>query len=281
MKNLVKLSTPEIEALLFQPPEGDHGICPANAEDVLFNIVPGVNLACRFYLSAPDAPTLIYYPCGRGSVDSFSQMAASFTATGVNVLLTSWRGFGESTGVPSLSVIFPDVLELFARSCNWLSAQGYTDKIFVMGRSLGSVAAIEVAHKNGDSVKGLILESAFCDTLPLLSAMGVHIPMGEVTEEDGFQNLQKIAAIKIPTILFHGARDVHVPVSQAEKLQAASAAKSKQFFMIPGAEHFAVSQTGGKLYFQTIKGFIDTVCGVNTWRQRRRKYQKDRDGDGI
>lgn len=280
MENLVKLSTPEIEALLFTPSDDQHGNCPENAKDVLFTRQPGVSLAFRFYLSAADAPTLIYYPCGRGSLDLFNPLAASFTTIGVNVLLASWRGFGKSTGSPTISALFTDALEFFSRSLDWLGAQGYNGKIFVMGQSLGTVAAIEVVHKNTDLVNGLILESSLCDTLPFLSAIGAQVPSAGIAEEEGFQNLRKIAAIKVPTIFFHGARDVLVPVSQAEKLQAASAAKNKQFLIIPGAEHFTISETGGKLYFQTIKGFIDTVCGVNTWRQRRRKYQEKRDGEG-
>jgi alpha-beta hydrolase superfamily lysophospholipase len=147
-----------------------------------------------------------------------------------------------------------------------------------MGRSLGSVCALEVVSNNPDKIKAMILESAYGETLPLLLAMGAKQVAEELAEEDGFNNLQKIAGIKIPTLIFHGSRDGLVPVSQAEKLQAASGARNKQFLIIPGAEHHSVSKTGGELYFKTIKGFVDTICGVNTWRQRRKQYKTDRDG---
>jgi hypothetical protein len=67
-----------------------------------------------------------------------------------------------------------------------------------------------------------------------------------------------------------------VAIAEAEKIQAFSGARTKQFFVIPGAEHHTVGKTGGQLYIKTIKQFTDTVCGVNTWRQNRRDLKKKR-----
>jgi hypothetical protein len=49
--------------------------------------------------------------------------------------------------------------------------------------------------------------------------------------------------------------------------------------VIPGAGHDTVSKIGGDLYFQKIKEFINTVCGVNTWRQRRKEYKGNKSGE--
>jgi hypothetical protein len=148
-----------------------------------------------------------------------------------------------------------------------------------MGRSLGSVCAIDTVHAKNDMVKGLLIESGFCETVSLLQGLGVTIAAGDLADHESFDNMQKIAGIKLPTLIFHGAKDSLVTVAQAEKLQAASGARNKQFFVIPGASHETVSKVGGDLYFQKIKEFINTVCGVNTWRQRRREFKSNSSGE--
>lgn len=278
MHPLTKLDHPEILSLLLQPPRDFVGSCPAKAEDLSLPIGEGVLLACRFYLSAPEAPTIIYFHGGGESTDSFDAEAEAFNQVGINVFLAAQRGFGKSTGTPAMATLLADANGQYSQAISWLAKKGYAGAIVVMGRSIGTVCAIDVVRNNPDEIKAMILESAFCETLPLLAAIGAGKAAVGICEDEGFNNLQKIAGIKVPTMIFHGSRDVLVPVSQAEKLQAASGAKNKQFLLIPGAEHQSVSKTGGKLYFSTIKGFIDTICGVNTWRQRRRKFKVDQDG---
>ena len=276
MQNLSKLDRPEICSRLFSPPQSYKGNCPTNAEDIVLNICEGVHLTCRFYLAALDAPTLIYFHGGAESSDSFDLEAESYIQVGINVFLTSLRGFGKSTGVPLVSVLLVDAGLQFLQASEWLRGRNCSGAIIVMGRSLGVVCAIDVVNNNQDRIKAMILESAFCDTLPLLTAMGIET-FADFSEDQGFNNVLKITEIKVPTMIFHGSRDVLVPISQAEKLQAASGAKNKQFLVIPGAGHDNVWKTGGSLYFKTIKGFVDTVCGINTWRQRRRKFKNDQD----
>lgn len=278
MQSLAKLDIPEIRRHLLKPQLENNGCCPTNAEDLSLTICEGVVLACRFYLAKPDSPTVIYFHGGGESSDSFDMKAESFIQAGMNVFLTSMRGFGKSTGIPALSTLLSDAEIQFSLAIKWLAEKKYSGPITLMGRSLGSVCALHVVAHNLDSIKAMILESAFCETLPLLTALGVETSAMGISEDDGFHNLEKIAQIKTPTLLLHGSRDILVPVSQAEKLQSTSGAKNKQFLIIPGAGHDSVSQSGGQLYFSTIKGFIDTVCGINTWRQRRKKFQAKPDG---
>ena len=144
-----------------------------------------------------------------------------------------------------------------------------------MGQSLGSICAIDTVLKNGDSLKGLIIESGICGTASFLEAMGASLEHADILEEDGFNNIEKIEKIKTPTLIFHGARDVLVAAAEAENLQASSGARTKQFFIIPGAEHHTLGETGGELYVQAIKQFTDTVCGVNTWRKKRKDHKRN------
>jgi len=164
---------------------------------------------------------------------------------------------------------------------DWLHHRAYRGPIFVMGQSLGSICAINTVFKKSDLVKGLIIESGVCGTKIYLQAMGVSLEQTDITEQEGFNTIEKIAKIKIPTLIFHGARDELVTIAEAEKIQASSGARTKQFIVIPGAKHHTVNEIGGDLYIQTIKKFTDTVCGVNTWRQKRKSHISDRQGKKI
>lgn len=221
---------------------------------------------------------LFLYPATGGSAHSFDMVAENCLKQGMNVFLASYRGCGANSGSPSVGAIYADSEKLFHLAMDWLSGKGCTGHFFVMGQSLGSVCAIDTVFKNGDSVKGLIIESGICSTASFLEAMGASLEHADISEEDGFNNIAKIENIKTPTLIFHGARDVLVAAAEAENLQASSGARTKQFFIIPGAEHHTLGETGGELYVRTIKQFTDTVCGVNTWRTKRKDHKRNRKG---
>lgn len=268
-----KIDRPEVTALLFPGENRVQSPCPSGAEDVLFETDPGIALQCRFYFAGQNAPVLFVYPATAGDAHSFDGVAEDYRRQGMNIFLTSYRGCGKNSGSPSVSAMYRDSEKLLHLAIDWLSGKGCLGPYFVMGQSVGSTCAIDTVVKNADSIKGLIVESGICDTASFLGALGANTAQVDITEEEGFNTLEKIEKIKIPTLIFHGARDGLVAIAEAEKLQASSGARTKQFFVIPGAEHYTLGQTGGELYIKTIKQFIDTVSGVNTWRQKRRDHK--------
>jgi alpha-beta hydrolase superfamily lysophospholipase len=274
-----KIDQSEIIALLFPTQSISPSPCPDNAEDVHLMVDSGVVLNCRYYFKEQDAPVLFYFPETGCSQDSFDMVAQGYLNKGINVFLASYRGCGKNSGSPSIGAMYSDSEILFGLAMEWVRGKACSGPIFVMGQSLGSICAIDTVSRNSDLIKGLILESAVCGTASYLEAMGVSPEHADISEQEGFNTVEKIEKIKTPTLILHGARDGLVPIAEAERIQASSAARNKQFIVIPGAEHHTVGITGGDLYIQTIKQFTDTVCGVNTWRQKRKSHisnQKDK-----
>jgi uncharacterized protein len=266
------LDHPDIVSKLLQPPPQSRQLPPPGAEDVAFS-ANEATLIGRFFTAGKDLPSLLYFHGGGESIDTFAEEAESYRNVGFNVFLFSYRGFAGSTGSPSLTTLLIDAEGQFLHGINWLTAKGYTGAMFVVGRSVGSLCAVDNASHHQDKLKGLILESAYCQLQPLLTNLGLETLACEFNEDDEFGMLRNLETIKLATSIFHGAKDHLVPVALAEKLQAASAAKTKQFLLIPGAQHGDVAKTAGHLYFTAIKSFVDTVCGVNTWRDKRRRFQ--------
>jgi hypothetical protein len=271
-----RIDLPEVIELLFPSPCASHCPPPSYAEDVSFEVAHGLILNCRFYLADQNAPVLFLFPATANSLHSFDVLAEDYIKQGMNIFLASYRGCGQNCGSPSVGAVYADSEILFDLGIKWLNSKGFNGPVFVMGQSLGTIAAIDTVSKNADSIKGLILESSICETGSFLEALGAGPKLIDFSEEEGFNTLKKIEKIKNPTLIFHGARDRLVAIAEAEKIQASSGARTKQFFVIPGAEHHTVGETGGLLYIKAIKQFTDTVCGVNTWRQNRRDLKKKR-----
>lgn len=270
-----KLDRPEILAAIFHPIKENSPCSVPDSQDLDIEAgAPGVVLGCRFYGSDPDGANILYFHGNGETVGDYDQVAPLYLAAGLNLMVASYRGYGWSSGKPTVSALLDDcgvVFDRFERFCKEHNLGG--DR-FVMGRSLGSVSSIELAHRFPDTVKGLIIDSGFAYTLPLAARLGYDISASGLTEEDCFNNLAKIMEIELPTLILHGALDQLIPLNEAVKLQAESAARTKQLFIVPGADHNSLISMGGEHYFETIKNFTDTVSGKNTWRQRRRNFKK-------
>jgi pimeloyl-ACP methyl ester carboxylesterase len=139
-----------------------------------------------------------------------------------------------------------------------------------MGRSLGSAAALELASTHADDITGLIIESGFATSLPLLKNLGVDVAGLGISEEDGFRNVRKISTFSKPTLLIHGQYDEIIPVNSAAILQAQSPARTKELQVVPGASHNTIIASAGELYFSVIKQFCNKISGIKA--QRRKKY---------
>jgi len=277
MQDYAKLDNSEITAVLFSDPAELLPDCPEYAEDVKLLLSDTTALTARLYCSGKDDPTILYFHGSPTSVNRFETTAKSFVRHGMNLLLISCADLRSERGGSEISSMMDSLPLIFKKTLLYLREKQFTGALFTMGESLGSACIIEITKMFPDELKGMIIVSGFCDTVPFLTGSGVQTENLELTENDGFNNKTKISDITLPTLILHGARDTVVPPPQAESLQASSGARNKQFFIIPGAEHTTVAETGGSLYFQTIKTFADTVSGVNTWRQRRRNSRKKKE----
>jgi alpha-beta hydrolase superfamily lysophospholipase len=268
-----KIDTPEIVGSLFNVLSEPMCDCPEYGEDIECVMDDKVVLGCRFFSAGENAPTLLYFHDSTESINKYNVIAQKYTKYDINFLLATYRGLGKNSEKPGIASMFEDAQCVLQETVRLIQNKQLEGPLFVMGRSLGCACVIDIAYNCADSIKGIIIESGFCDTVPFLRGLDFDITKMGLIEADGFNNREKIEKIKLPTLILHGSRDSLVPPAQAETLQATSGAKNKQFHVIPGADRGTMIETGGELYFQTIKNFVDTVSGINTWRQRRRKYQ--------
>ncbi len=214
-------------------------------------------IACRFYSAGPQAPAILFFHGNGEIVEDYEEIGMNYNRLGISLLAAEYRGYGSSTGRPTASAMIRDAHTIFNEVKKWRAQQKHTGPLFVMGRSLGSASAIELAAHYEAEIAGLIIESGFAYTEPLLRFIGVDTKGLSITEADCFGNFEKIKEFKKPLLVIHAQFDQFIPVSDAEALMKNCPARRKQLKVIPLADHNSILSFGGSDYFTYIKTFID------------------------
>jgi len=265
-----KLDQPEVLQILFHPRrEADAGSLPDNAVDNSIIVAEGVRVHARFHLTGQEEPNILFFHGNGEIVSDYDDIGPFYTKYGMNFLAVDYRGYGKSTGSPTVTTMLQDTHRVLDAVKMWLSTAEHTGPLILMGRSLGAAAALELAAGHADAVAGLVIESGFATTLPLLINLGVDVARLGITEEDGFRNVRKISSFTKPTLIIHGQYDEIIPVNAAAILQAQSPARAKEFQVVPGASHNTIIASAGELYFSVIKQFCNKISGIRAQRRRR------------
>jgi pimeloyl-ACP methyl ester carboxylesterase len=272
MKNRYeKLDHPDILKVIFHPRQEPGGILPANSVDHNIAIDEGVQIGCRFYLAAGETPHILFFHGNGETVGDYDFAGPLYNRLDLSLLAVDYRGYGQSSGEPSVTAMMQDAHIIFKDVRSWMKSENRTGPLFVMGRSLGSACAIELASVFQDDIAGLIIESGFATTIPLLQTLGINTASFGIEEKDCFMNVAKIERITKPTYILHARYDHLIPVVNAEILQAHSGARAKEFQVVPGADHNSIMAVTGDLYFEAIKRFINKVLGIKPrWRRKKK-----------
>jgi len=251
------LDRPEVLRVLFYPRrEEEPGFVPPSAGSVAFEVEPGLRIGGRLYPADVRWPAILFLH-GNGEIAAdYDDLAPLYTRLGITLLVADYRGYGTSGGTPTASHLLTDALTIFGQVGRVLEGYGLAPpRLYVMGRSLGSAAAIEVALRAGEQLAGLIVESGFADTFGLLARLGLRV-VGADEERDGFGNAVKMSHLRTPTLVIHGLNDVLIPAGDGQELYRRCAATDKRLVLIPGAGHNDLMLVGVANYFKAIRAFV-------------------------
>jgi alpha-beta hydrolase superfamily lysophospholipase len=251
-----KLDNPVVLASIFHPQKDRSSVPPAGALDYYVTAADGIRIGCRFYIKDAQAPSILFFHGNGEIVSDYDDIGPVYNSCGLNLLAVDYRGYGKSNGAPTVTAMLRDAPVILKEVRQWLQEKGMKGPLWVMGRSLGSVSAIELASQHEADLSGMIIESGFAYTVPLLDFLGVNTRALGITEADCFGHITKIAKVRVPTLIIHAQYDQFIPVSDAEALLKHSPAQKKQLMVVPGADHNSVIMMAGKSYFETIRQFI-------------------------
>ena len=254
------LDVPEVLLRLFHPrPE----ISPAGAQpparDLLIPVAENVVVGARFHPAAAAAPTILFFHGNGEIVADYDELAPFYQRQGVNFFPVDYRGYGRSTGAPTVSAMMRDCHAILAFARQWLLEMGFRGPLIVMGRSLGSASALELAAAYPGEVAALIVESGFDYAGPLLQLLGVNLAAIGFREMTGFRNIDKIRAYPGPTLIIHAEHDHIIPMSDGQALYDASAATDKTLLKIPRANHNDILLQGFAAYMAAVQSLAERV----------------------
>lgn len=247
------LDRPEALKVIFSPRRD------ANPEltdefDVSFPVAEDIRLGGRLHIAKKNSPVILLFH-GNGEIASdYDRERSYYEQIGVSLLVVDYRGYGKSDGTPTASALLDDATVTYQQVRDILSKHGIDNpRLFIMGRSLGSAAALEAASHAGNEISGLIIESGFASALPFIKG-----PLSDDMKHGvaGFDNAEKIKSLDVPTLIIHGEIDFLIPVGDAKSLYDSCGAEQKRLVVIPKAGHNDLLYRGKDLYFSAIRELI-------------------------
>ena len=238
-------------------PRRDLNPPPPGATDHRVEVEGGIEVACRFYPLDPPRPVVLFFH-GNGEIASdYDGIAPAYHGIGANLFVVDYRGYGGSDGVPSFASLIGDAHPVLGCFHTLLDEEGFTARRYVMGRSLGSLPAAELAATAHQRLAGLIIESGAPDLARLRQRMGIgdsDTEVGELVEA----HAARLDAIRLPVVHLHGEWDQIIPLEYGAAFFEQLTTDQKQLVIIPGAGHNDIGWVGRELYFETLARFIAT-----------------------
>ncbi len=248
------IDTPELLQYLFFPRRVE-APGPPNSFDRYVDVAPDVQVCCRFYVAARELPWILYFHGNGEVINDHDDISLFYNRIGINLAVADYRGYGASSGTPTFSNLVRDAHAIWRDVQATFTERGYSGRLWVMGRSMGSVSALELASSYPESVQGLIIESGFASPTRLIRHLGLaaHSPSLDRLENEC---LSVVRSIKLPALIIHGQLDALVPIAEARILFEELGSEQKKLEVIPYADHNNIMFVGLQTYFKAIYHFV-------------------------
>lgn len=260
------LDQPLITEVLFYPRRLTEREAPADDRGSIQLIPAGEDrLGAYWHRPHQSGPTMLFFH-GNGEVmtDYLFGFHQEIERLGANFLVVDYRGYGLSNGSPTLSRLLEDARAAWEHVTGTLRLP--PREIIVMGRSLGSLAALEIASGPGREAKALIIESGigrfdhWIDRMgPMLERLGMDVLGLKQALAAAFNQEAKIKAFPGPVLVMHAPNDEIVPVSHGRDLGAWADPTRSTLHIFPRGGHNDIQFYNRDEYFETLKEFLSRI----------------------
>lgn len=243
-------------SLVFPIPATERTAPPAagfsEAEEHVLPTADGERVIVWHVPPKPGHAVVLYFPGNgdylAGSVGRFRNI----TADGTGLIALSYRGYAGSSGHPSEPGLLQDAEAAYA----FAVGRYRPERIVAWGFSLGSGVAVALAARH--AFGKLILEAPYTSIADVAASLPRFrwAPVRPLLR-DPFHSDQRIAAVTVPLLIMHGARDAVVSVGFGERLFAL-AHEPKQFVRFAEGGHNDLDHFGA---IETARHFMDAPDG--------------------
>ena len=218
----------------------EHVLATAYGEKVIVWHVP----------AKPGRPVILYFHGNGDFLAGFFGRFRDLIADGTGIVALSYRGYAGSSGHPSERGLLQDAAAAYA----FTTARYGAERIVVWGFSLGTGVAVALAAEQ--SVGKVILEAPFTSLADVAAAAFPVFPV-RLAMKDTFHSDRRIARMKAPLLIMHGARDATIPIVFGERLFVL-AHEPRTFVRFPDGGHNDLDAYGA---IETARQFINAVKG--------------------
>jgi uncharacterized protein len=186
-----------------------------------------------------EAEATVLYLGGNGFLMIKSKpLIEAYSEIPVNLVLFDYRGYGLSSGEPTVRGIQTDAETAYRYSKELMD--GDSGSIIVHGHSMGSFLASYLAEK--EDVSGYILESPVTEVsewtrslIPWVLRPFIRFEIDEIVKAQS--NSEKVKLIKAPLLIIGGNSDEITPFKMAEELRGISESGRVTLVEINGGGH--------------------------------------------
>src|SRR5712671_2718727 len=201
----------------------------AQAEEHVLTTADGEKVIVWHIPAKPGHPVILYFHGNGDFLAGFFGRFRDLIADGTGIVALSYRGYAGSSGQPSERGLLLDAAAAYAFSTTRYGA----DRIVVWGFSLGTGVAVALAAEQ--PIGKLILEAPYTSTVDVAASAFPIFPV-RLVMKDPFHSDRRIARVRAPLLMMHGARDPTVPIIFGERLFAL-ANEPKKFVRFDGGGH--------------------------------------------
>ncbi|MCA6118081.1 alpha/beta hydrolase [Bradyrhizobium sp. WSM 1738] len=220
------------------------------AEEHVLNTADGEKVIVWHVPARPGRPVILYFHGNGDYLAGFFGRFRGLIADGMGIVALSYRGYAGSSGHPSEQGLLQDAAAAYA----FTAARYRADRIVAWGFSLGTGVAVALAAEQ--PIGKLILESAYTSLADVGASAFWFAPV-RIFMRDQFHSDKRIARIKVPLLVMHGALDVAIPVAFGERLFAL-ANEPKRFVRLARGGHNDLDNFGA---IEIARNFINLAGG--------------------
>lgn len=213
-------------------------IDPYRLHDITLETEDGESLDAWFLERDDAAATLIYFGGNDFLMVKSRIIIESYRQIPVNLLLFDYRGYGRSSGEPTVAGVMADARAAYLYARN--DAPDVQESVYVHGHSMGSFLSAMLADE--EVVSGFILESPISEVnqwtrrlIPWIARPFIRFNIDDPLKEQS--NLERVSRVDIPLLIMGGSNDEVTPFRMAEDLYEASVSSQKRLVKITGAAH--------------------------------------------
>lgn len=197
-----------------------------DVQQITLHTADDETLQAWYHAAEEGEATLAYFHGNAGNLAHRAERIRQTIDAGFGLLMTSYRGFGSSTGSPNETGLYTDA----AAAMDYLLKDQHIapDHIIIYGESLGTGVAVEMATRY--DVRGLVLEAPYTSVEARAQEMFPWLPVPWLIR-DHYDSLSKIRSVNEPLLLFHGEEDMIIPIHHGRTLFEAANEPKKAYFL--------------------------------------------------